>query len=526
MFPVRPVGWAAAVMLLTVGCSTSVPPQPPPEKTATPTPPSPPGAVVAAVPQPTTPQPEPVTGASPPGGPGWTYPQAPKTPPTLNGTTPAPAPAPAPKPQPPAVAQVPPGTQTQPSIPGVPPAPPGTPPSTFPPSAPPKKEEPKKGPSKKDEWPKSVNGRSLGEWMTDFKNPDPAIRDAAIKVMPLFGPEARKNAPKELIRLINDPDPGVMINAMLILGAVGTDNKDELRAAAKAMSAAISKTAPGSMIRLHATRTLAAMGTDAYDAIATVVGIANDPSWETRQAVAAALGRLGAGIYEDKPQPPGAPYKVPTAKRQPSKTAMDKLVYALLKDESAAVRMEAMQSMIVLGPPYTTNPALYPKLVAPYLAEINQRLKQEKDDTVKIWLYVVQMMYDDRTVEGKDGNMVKIAEYLTSREDAIKVQALGALAILGPRARPVVANIAECAKDPEQTVAVAALTTLVGMGNAAKLALDDLQKQMAVTKDKDLKKLFEDAIKIIKEGRPEPEPKKDDTKKKDDGKKKEEPKKK
>ena len=28
--------------------------------------------------------------------------------------------------------------------------------------------------------------------------------------------------------------------------------------------------------------------------------------------------------------------------------------------------------------------------------------------------------------------------------------------------------------------------------NAAKLTLDDLQKQMAITKDKDLKKLFED----------------------------------
>jgi HEAT repeat protein len=397
-------------------------------------------------------------------------------------------------------------------VPGVPPALPGTPP-TPPAGAPPKKDEPKKPDDpKKENWPKSVNGKSLGEWMADFRNPDPTVRDGAIKVMPLFGPEARKTAPKELIRLINDPDPGVMINAMLILGAVGTDNKDELRTAAKSMASAISRTAPGSMIRLHAARTLAAMGTDGHDAIGAVAGIASDPSWETRQAVAAALGRLGAGIFEEKPQPPGAPYKPPTAKRQPSKTAMDKLVYALLKDDSAAVRMEAMQSMIVLGPPYTTNPAAYPALVAPYLTEINQRLKLEKDDTVKIWLYVVQMMYDDRSV---DANMKKIAEFLTAREDALKVQALGALAILGPRARPVVADITQCIKDPEQTVAVAALTTLVTMGGAAKFALGDLEKQLAATKDKDLKKTFEQAIKIIKEGKVEPEPKKkDDPKKK------------
>jgi hypothetical protein len=431
-------------------------------------------------------------------------------------------PALAAKPQMPATTTVPPGTQTQ-KIPGVPPAPPGSPPTppATPPALTPKKEEPKKDEPKKDQWPKSVNGRSLGEWMADFKSPDPTVRDAAIKVMPLFGPEARKVAPKELIRLIDDPDPGVRINAILIFGALGTDNKDELRAGAKAMAAAINKTANGSMIRLHAARTLAAMGPDGHDAIPAVIGIANDLSWETRQAVAAALGRLGAGIFEEKPQPPGAPYKPPTAKRQPSKTAMDKLVYALLKDDSAAVRMEAMQSMIVLGPPYTTNPALYPKLVAPYLEEINQRLKLEKDDTVKIWLYVVQMMYDDRTVEGKDGNMVKIAGYLSAKEDALKVQALGALAILGPRAKPVVIDITQCVKDPESSVVIAALTTLVTMGSAAKFALGDLQKQLVITKDKDLKKTFEEAIKIIKEGRAEPEPeKKDDPKKKDEPKKK------
>src|SRR5690349_3530314 len=162
------------------------------------------------------------------------------------------------------------------------------------------------------------------------------------------------------------------------------------------MAAAIGRTQPGSMIRLHAARTLAGIGPEAYDAIAAVGGIANDPSWETRQAVAAALGRLGAPLYDDKPPPPG-PYKVQPLKRPASTAAMDKLVLVLLKDQSAAVRMEAMQSMIVLGPPHTDNPAAYPKLVAPYLEEINRRLKTEKDHGVKIWLYLVQMMYDGGT---------------------------------------------------------------------------------------------------------------------------------
>ncbi|HET6573557.1 MAG TPA: HEAT repeat domain-containing protein [Fimbriiglobus sp.] len=519
MVPVRPAGWVVAVALVAAGCSDKPAPTPPTKPA--PVLPSPPGAVVAALPQPTPATQTPAPAASPPGGPGWVYPQLPNTIHPPAGTPPelAPAPALAAKPQSPVTTMMPPGTQTPPSVPGVPPAPPGTSssPPVFPPTPAPKKEEPKKGPAKKGEYPKSVNGRSLGEWLGDFKSPDPAVRDSAIKVVPLFGPEARKVAPKELIRLIaNDPDPGVLINAILILGAVGTDNKDELHAAARALGGAIAKAGKGSMIRLHAARTLAAMGTDGYEAIPAMIGIANDPSWEIRQASAAALGRLGAPIYEDKPPVPGAPYKLPAIKRQPNMAAMHKLVFALLKDECAAVRMETMQSMIVLGPPYTANPAAYPSLVAPYLAEINQRLKQEKDDTVKIWLYVAQMMYDDRTV---DANMKLIAEYLTAREDAQKVQALGALAVLGPRARPVVTDIAQCVKDPEPTVVVAALTTLVTMGTAAKFALGELEKQQAAIKDKDkdLKQLFEKAIKIIKEGKAEPEKK--DEKKKEEKKK-------
>ncbi len=532
MIPVRPAGWAVAAALLAAGCSSDAPPPAPPAQIAAPVPPKPPGAVVAAVPtQPTAgiPQPAPAPAAtqpvasppatSQPGGPGWVYPQAPAKLPASKPPLPTPSPAAATNPAVPGTPPLPPGTQTQP-IPGTPPAMPGSPPPTSSPAPPPKAGEPKKDDPKKDEkkstWPKSVNGRSLGEWLADFRSPDPTVRDSALKVIPLFGPEARKAAPKEIIRLVNDPDPGVMINAMLILGAVGTDNKDELKAATRALTTAINKTAPGSMIRLHATRTLAAMGTDAHDAIGAVSGIANDPSWETRQAVAAALGRLGAPVYDDKPPPPGV-YKLPAIKRPPSTAAMSKLVYGMLKDDSAAVRMEAMQSIIVLGPPYSLDKKLYPKLVAPYLVAIEQRLKSEKDDSVKIWLYVVEMMYDDRAI---DKDLRKVAEYLTASDVNLRVQALGALAVLGPLARPVLADIITALKDPEQAVPVAALSTLISMGSAAKYALEDLKKLEVSTKDKDLKALFGKAVKMIQEGKTEPDKKDEEPKPKDEMKKK------
>jgi hypothetical protein len=398
--------------------------------------------------------------------------------------------------------------------PGSPAAPPGAamPPASGQPGVmtPPAAATPEK--EKEPQWPKSVNGRSLGEWLNDFKSPDPTVRDSAVKVIPLFGPDARKVAPKEIIKLIDDTDPGIRINAMLILGAVGFEDKKDVHAAAKAMAAAVNKTAPGSMIRLHAARTLAGIGPEAFDATAAMVGIANDPSWETRQAVAAALGRLGAPLYDDKPPPPG-PYKVPALKRPASTVAMDKLVFALLKDPSAAVRMEAMQSMIVLGPPHTTDPAAYPKLVAPYLAEIDRRLKAEKDHGVKIWLYLVQMMYDGGTIKE---NTKKIAEYLSGNDDNLKVQALNALAVLGPQAKEVLVEITDCLKMMPVEVPAAAISCILSMGNTGRYALDELEKLQKTTPNKDLKKLAEEAIKALKTLKNEPAapPKKDDPPKK------------
>ncbi len=499
MLPVRPVWWAAAVALLTASCSAQ--PSPP----TTPQPPDPPPAPVSAPPTPSQSRPATPVEPEPPPQPSAPPPRLVRfdpQPPAVLAQTPGAAAAPA-APQLPPGTTVPPGTTTPPAPPPPPPGSPAAPPSTATPSpaagqpgamTPPAATTPAK--EEKPKWPTTVNGRSLGEWLTDFKSPDPTVRDSAVKVIPLFGPDARKIAPKELIKLIDDPDPGIRINAMLILGAVGFEDKKDVHAAARAMAALVGKTAPGSMIRLHAARTLAGIGPEAYspEVISAINGIANDPSWETRQAVAAALGRLGAPVYDDKPPPPG-PYKPPALKRPASKPAMDKLVFALLKDPSAAVRMEAMQSMIVLGPPYTADPAAYPKLVAKYLEEIDQRLKTEKDPGVRIWLMVVQMMYDNRTIRD---DTKKIAEYLSGTDDNLKVQALNALAVLGPLAKEVKEEIAECLKMKPAEVPAAAIACILAMGDTGRYALADLEQLEKTTDSKDLKKLAEEAIKTLK----------------------------
>jgi HEAT repeat protein len=397
-----------------------------------------------------------------------------------------------------------------------PPTPPaGQPPATTQPTTPGKDKDKDKPP----EWPKQISGKSLGEWMAEFKSPDPTARDTAVRIIPGFGPDGRKAATKDLIKLIDDPDPGVRINAMLTLGQMGYETKEDMRTIAAAIGAQMRKTVPGSMIRLHGCRTLASMGPEAIGTMGDVVSIIDDPAWETRLAICTTLSRIGGALYDDKPPPKtaaGTPPPPPVVKRQASRAAMDKLIYRMLKDPASGVRMEATQALITLGPPHADTPAAYITLIKPYLDEITSRLKLEKNADVKVWLYLVQSMYDDRTM---DANIKIVAgQVADAQEISTRVQALNALGVLGPRAKAVGGDIAAALRQTDADVIAAAIGALAMMGAEAKYYVADLERFIKETKDESLKKLAEGAVKEIRaakdEPKKEPDPKKDPPKKK------------
>jgi hypothetical protein len=284
-----------------------------------------------------------------------------------------------------------------------------------------------------------------------------------------------------------------------------------MRAAASAIAALIGKTAKGSMVRLHAVKTLALFGPEAgsQPVIAAVIGAADDSAWETRQAVAAALGRLGAPLFDDKPPPPSNPPRVIQPKQKASKVAMDKLVFTLLKDPSMMVRLEACQALLVLGPPNTPDSKAYVAEVGPYLNAVTQRIaKDEKDTGVRIWLLVVEMMYDDRSFEK---NVPTIARFVESAEVGNRIHALNALGVLGARAQPALPEVRRALLQQDGTVVVSAIACLIAMGEAGKDAIGDLERLQKETKDEVIKKLAEGAIASIKAGKKEMA-KKDDKK--------------
>ena len=253
----------------------------------------------------------------------------------------------------------------------------------------------------KPQYPSSVGGKTLAEWLKELNdNKDAAIREMAVKMIPAFGPAARDPSIKPLVKACReDGDPGVRVNAILTLGVVGANNKDEAKIIIDALRIAIANAPPGGVVRLHATRAIGNYGMfpeQANDAIPTLRDIAKDLSWETRKTVAFALGRIGGPTKEKpkpdpKPLPFGSPPPIVDPKTGPENSAL-KALQGMLGDSSATVRIEVVESLVMLGPPAVSLDK-YSAAISPYMTAIQDRMKIEKEKGVSIWLHILQMRF-------------------------------------------------------------------------------------------------------------------------------------
>ena len=484
-----------------------------------------------------TPEPEPQPAApapdvaAPRGGLGTTPATAPG-PDVTRPSTPAPSPIPpfvayGPTPAGPAQAPVP--VAPMPSVPGA-----GVgaqPPVPFqPPPPPPDMKEKDKGGSTsvKAEWPKDINGRTLPEYLKDTVDLDPAVRERALRTIPGFGPEiVKKEAdwPKKVLARMNkekELDPGVRAAAYEAVGAVGLEKDADIKEAVRVLFLAAEQGASGSGARLHAIQTLSAFGSKAEGAINYLVGPPMlDAAYETRRSVAFTLGRIALIEHAGANQ-----------------RALDAL-FRLAEDRSAPVRMEAFQSLVILGPPLLPRDPKAPllkdlkgeapktdeKAVATYVTHIKKRLAPapapkaggepsptgvvERDKQVEIMARLVIMRYDLKEVN--DENLSGIAKYVNDKETGPRLQALNVLGLMGQVGSRKIDDVVRALADPDAEVVVAALTTLVQFGPPSKAAIpavERLRTRGANNDEKEYwKKLVDQAVKAIRDSDKPPDKK-------------------
>lgn len=371
--------------------------------------------------------------------------------------------------------------------------------------------------SKKTTYPTQVAGKTLPEWLKELgESKDGAVRELAVKALPAFGPVAREPALRPLLKACReDSDPGVRVNAILTLGAIGANNKDEAKLIIDALMIAINNASVGGVIRLHAARAIANYGSfpeQADNAIPTLVNIARDPSWETRKSIAYALGRIGGPTRpkpEAKPLPPGVLPPPVDPKTGPNPAAL-KALLAMLGDASATVRLEVVESMVALGPP-AVSLEHYSATVTPYMSAILDRTKNEKDKSVLVWLHMLSMRLDGNLFN--DATIGKIVDLGRGIDPDATCQALSSLSLLGEKAVPLALPFAREMLRHNESVVVAAAANYLGSAGSipglpvtiaatVKASLPDLERAKTETKDDMLKQVITNAVDAINGKKP------------------------
>ncbi len=343
------------------------------------------------------------------------------------------------------------------------------------------KVEPTKLPELK--WPVEIGGKDIKSWVKDLSDPDPAIRQAALNTIPNFGPDVtKKEASKAILSRMRppvegggggEPDPGVRItlyDAATLIGFIETKDESE---AIRLLGMSVDQGQKGGVARRHAVQALASIGPKAESAVHLVAGNAlSDPSYETRQSIARCLGQIAFNKTTG-----------PNFKGQQA-------LAGLVRDPCVAVRMEALQALVMLGPswagPRKADDKTPPKIdqkQADYVAEVMRtrigtgkgKTKDiETDKQLEIWCRVVLMRYDPKEIN--DENLTAIARHCDAKDAGPKIQALQALGIFGEQAGGKVDAVVKVLDDDDPRVLNIALATLASMGVRAQGAIPELQK--------------------------------------------------
>jgi HEAT repeat protein len=299
-----------------------------------------------------------------------------------------------------------------------------------------------------------VGGKKLKEWIADLKRmDDPSLREEAIRAIVLF-PNAKEALPALLDR-IHDPDESPRIRAVQALRMIQIDDKDKADVAKK-LGERLNGAESQGPIRYDLAVTLGGLGKDAKEALPGLLyGAEDQSSYDIRKVCIAVAAQ--AGMID----------KAPDAK------VTRTLVRVLGNDRAAQVRLQCIKSMAQMGKPPDEG------LLASEVAAVRAAMK-DRDKTVVIWAHLSMMALDKIDKDDID--------YLTANTkppelDRIRVQAIGALGMVGTKEKQVVSTLIDLLADKEPDIVAAACQALGNVGDPGEKAEAAL---IAVAKDEKL----------------------------------------
>lgn len=326
-----------------------------------------------------------------------------------------------------------------------------------------------------------VGGKTLEQWSKEFSAKDPSRREAAIRAVLGFPPKVGVKAIPGLLaeykRSIpaSPTDFSVRANLCIVLSELFASGEtiDPKLEAETAVLLIRQLRDPEAILRLRAAQALASLGPEAKGAIPDLLNLIRErSSYEIRQAAA---NTLGAIAYDKKAGP-----------HLPSLQAL----YKALDDPAFQVRLAAIRSLSILGPP--GDPSQTPG----YVKALEPTATKDPEPALQIWARVAII---GAKGEFGDDMLGPIAEFTKNGDAVVRAQAIQALGSIGPKAKSKVGAIANCLGDAEPSVKTVAVWALGRMEAAAIPHLPALERIAADPKSEEgLKKLVKDTIEKIK----------------------------
>jgi HEAT repeat protein len=306
-----------------------------------------------------------------------------------------------------------------------------------------------------------VHGKSIEHWIKLIPDKDQSKSEAAIRMVCQFPPERAYQALPAILNRLRKHTPtskvdlSIRVNGIIAIGYILGGYKEADHKYIKDAVTLLKRFLPTSMetqniVRLRTLQSLAAIGSDAKEAIPEVISAIKDiETFETRQAAALALGQLGMDKVGASP------------------TVLKALYGALSDREPVQVRLAAVQSLSALGGP------LNPQLRKDWAQYLNQVAYKDPEPVVRIWAHLAVMSVI-RSVEKE--RVDAIVPMLGSADQQVRLQAIQAIGIMGKDAKQAVPALTKALLDPEPLVAAWSMWALGRMGPAAAAALPTLQE--------------------------------------------------
>ena len=370
----------------------------------------------------------------------------------------------------------------QPGVPGGvgnPQFPPNIPGSGIPPVMPAQKQ-------KEPEYPKEIGDKTLEMWIKELRtSKDAAARENAIRVLPGFGPDGVIKSSEVLLNVLkSDPDMNVRLTALSITPFMIYDQRYDPMSNDR-LEYVIRLLGHDSLpVRFDATSVIVGIGPVAKKAVPQLLVRSVEPSsWQIRKAAASALGSVGRGFVNPNN---------PADRIDPVEPAVLGLLKQLQVDSSLAVRREAANSLILVGPVSAAQQKLW-------RTTLDNVLKSEKDRGIAGLVRVAIIKNDPAGVKGNEQLVSAITTQLLAPEPAARSEACQALGMLGEPVSKTAQDLLDIVTNPKEdnSVVAAAIMAVATMKSRAALTTPVLKKVSESHKNDEVKAFAKEAVRVL-----------------------------